>query len=94
MLNTPLKDIITAGCCDKRITTINGKVRPHFDKYKNHDRIEVNFDSPATSVKSRDEMISESAIMFRKAGLPEKQALELATKAVDNPDILEPAKAK
>ena len=66
----------------------NGVGRKNFDNYKHNQVVEILFKAPAVQTKSREEHITELTNSFRKAGLPEKQAIELATKAVDNPAVL------
>jgi hypothetical protein len=85
----PLKDIITSSLRDKRIDTVNGKLRKNFDTYKDKQVVEVDYTSPATNIMSEQERIDLLVVNFRKAGLPESEARKLAEKAIKNPDILQ-----
>jgi len=89
LVNVPLKDVITSSLRDKRIDTVNGQLRKNFDKYTNKQVVEVDYKSPATSIMTREERIDILTVNFRKAGLPEVEAQKLATKAVDNPEVIQ-----
>ena len=86
--NVDLKDIFTKACSSTRISWQNGPGRSKFDTWKDRQVVNVDFASPAKKVKTREEYIEEYAGVFVKAGLGEDKALELATKAVDNPEVL------
>lgn len=86
--NTPLRDVITKALSTVRISWANGPGRSKFESWKHHSIIEVNFGSPGKTMKTHEEIIAELAINFQKAGLPKDKAIELATKAVDNPDLI------
>lgn len=88
MDNVPLRDVIQKALAPSRISWQNSPGRPKFDTWKNGSVIEVNFSSPSKRVKSREESIEELSIAFQKAGLPKDQSIELATKAIDNPEII------
>jgi len=87
--NVPLIDILTPALANKKITWVNGPGRSKFNKWADRSVIEVDYTSPAKKVKTREEYIEEYASAFMKAGLPEEKAFELATKAVDNPEVIE-----
>ena len=88
MNSTALLDIITPALSSKRITWVNSVGRKKFDTIKNRAVIELDYASPGTRVKTREESIDELRTAFMKAGLTAEKALELATKAVDNPEII------
>lgn len=48
----------------------------------------VNASDCGKALPDRDKMIDDTKAMFMKAGIDEEQALELATKAVDNPSTV------
>lgn len=84
----PLRDIIQKALSTSRISWQNGPGRSKFDTWKDRQVIEVDFSSPAKRIKSREESIEELKAAFQKAGLPKEQAAQLATKAVDNPEVI------
>lgn len=86
--SVPLKDLVTPALANKRITWQNGPGRSKFTSWKTGQIVDVDFSSPAKQVKTREERIDETKAMFIAAGLPAEQALELATKAIDNPEIV------
>lgn len=83
-----LEDIITSALASKRIVWQNGPGRGKFDLWKDGQVIEVNYKAPGVNTKSEEERIMELSLNFQKAGLKKQQALELATKAIKNPEIL------
>ena len=85
----PIEDIITPALRSKRISWQNGPGRSKFNTWKSGQVVDVDFTSPAKAVESDEEKIKKLQDAFMKAGLPEKQALELATKSVKNPEVLE-----
>ena len=85
--NVRVKDIIASSLADKKIAWVNNN-RKNYGKVKNNAIIDVEYTAPGVAVKSREEQIEELSIQFQKAGLGKEQALELATKAVDNPEII------
>ena len=87
MNSVPLRDLITKSLRPTVIAWQNGIWRNKFDSWTNHSTVEIDFTSPAKKVKTREENISELHQAFMKAGVDKDQALELATKAVDNPVI-------
>lgn len=86
--SVPLRDIIQKALSTSRISWQNGPGRSKFNTWKDRQVIEVDFSSPAKRIKSREESIEELKTAFQKAGLPLEQAIELATKAVDNPEVI------
>lgn len=84
----PVRELVTPSLQSKRITWQNNVGRKHFDSLVDRSTVEVDFLSPGKRTKTRDEQIVETKAMFMRAGLDEDSALELATKAVDNPDIV------
>ena len=84
----PLKAVFDKAVSQAIIQWQNGPGRAKFDLWNNHQVVEIQFKAPAANVKTREEQIAETKAMFMKAGLPEAQAIELATKAVDNPEVL------
>ena len=86
--NVPLKAVFDKAVATAVIQWQNGPGRNKFDMWKNHQTVEIAFKAPAANVKTREELIAETKAMFMKAGLPEGEATELATKAVDNPEIV------
>lgn len=88
LTNVPLKDIITPALSTKRIVWQNNVARKNFNKFKNGQIVEIDFGGAGKNVKSREDIILETKTMFMKAGLDEATALELATKAVDNPEMV------
>lgn len=87
MNSVPLIDIVTPALRSKRIDW-QRMARTKFNSIADKSVIEVEFASPGKRVVTREEMINEYTVAFRKAGLPEAKAHELATKAVDNPEVL------
>ena len=88
MNNVPLKDIITKALATARITWANGPGRSKYHTWKDRSVVRVDFSSPAKQVKSREEIYNETYETFRKAGVPEAQAHEYATKVLDNPEVI------
>ena len=88
MDSVPLKDVITKALSPATIAW-QRQGREKFDTLKDRSVIEVDFTSPGKKVKTREEVIQEYKIAFMKAGLSESKAIELATKAVDNPEVIE-----
>jgi len=89
MDNTPLRDVITKALSQVRIAWQNGPGRGKFNLWKNRQTVDIDFTSPAKSIKTQEELITEYEMAFRKAGLPKEQAKELAIKAVTNPDVIQ-----
>ena len=87
MNSVPLRDLITKSLRSVVIAFQNGPGRSRFDNWTNHSTVDIDFTSPAKKVKTREENISELHQAFMKAGVDKDQALELATKAVDNPVV-------
>ena len=85
----PLIDIMTDALRSKRITWVNGPGRSKFDTWSNRSVVTVNYASPAQRIKTREEYISEYQDAFMRARIAEDEALVLATKAVDNPEVIE-----
>ena len=85
---TPLKSIATKAFDSTKIAWVNGVGRAKIDTIKDRSVIDIDFSSPAKQVETREEQIEKLSMQFQKAGLPKTQALELATKAVDNPEVL------
>ncbi len=83
-----LQDIITKALSTARISWQNGPGRSKFDTWTDRSIIEVDFTSPAKKVKTREESIAEAKAVLLKAGLPVEQAEEMATKVVDNPELI------
>ena len=88
MKHTPLIDVITASLSPKRIIYQNGTARKNYDDIENRSIVDLDFTSPTQRVKSRDETIRESQLLFMRAGVDATSALELATKAYDNPELV------
>lgn len=87
MNSVPLRDIVTKSLRSVVIGWQNGQGRSKFNTWTNHSTVDIDFTSPAKQVKTREENIEDLRSAFCRAGVDEKQALELATKAVDNPVI-------
>ena len=87
MNSVPLQDVVTKALSSAKIQWQNGPGRSKFDLWKDKGVVEVDFKSPAAKVKTREEYIEEYKSAFMRAGLDEKKAEELATKAVDNPEV-------
>lgn len=87
--NIPLRDIVTKALSPVKIAWQNGPGRDKFDSWKSRSTIDIDFKSPGIQVKTREELIDELKQAFMKAGLPAVKALELATKAVDNPEVIQ-----
>lgn len=87
--SVPLKDVITKACSTARISWQNGPGRSKFETWKDRQSVSIDFSSPAQQVETKEEKIAKLAGEFKKAGLPEDQALEYATKAIENPEIIE-----
>lgn len=85
----PLSDLLSPALSSKRITWQNNVGRPKFDKIKDRSIIDVDFTSPGKKIVSEEEKIEMLAEQFMKAGLKRAQALEMATKAVKNPELIE-----
>lgn len=88
--NVPLRDVIVKALSPTRITWQNNVARPKYDTWRDRQVVDIDFTSPGTKVKSDEEKIAEMADSFMKAGLPKKKALELATKAVKDPQLVQP----
>ena len=86
--NVNLRDVIAKSVSPVVITFANGPGRSKFDQWENRQTIDINFVAPATRIKTREERITELHVAFMQAGLDEPKALELATKAVDNPELV------
>lgn len=86
--NVCVKDLLTPALANKRIVWQNSVGRGKYDLWKDGQVVEVEYASPGSNVKSEQERIMEAQQLFMKAGMSKKQALELATKAVQNPEIL------
>ena len=84
----PLRDIVTKSLRPVVIAWQNGSGRGKFNNWINHSTVDIDFGSPGKQVKTREEDIEDLRIAFCKADVEEKQALELATKAIDNPTVL------
>lgn len=83
-----LRDIVTKALRPVVIAWQNGQGRSKFNNWINHSTVDIDFGSPGKQVKSRKENIEDLRIAFCKAGVDEIQALELATKAIDNPAVI------
>lgn len=86
--SVPLRELVMPSLQSKRITWQNNVGRKQFDSLIDRSTIEVDFLSPGKRTKTRDEQIAEAKVMFMKAGLDEASAIQLAEKAVDNPEIV------
>lgn len=89
MNNVSLRDIVTKSLRPVVIAWQNSIGRSKFNSWTNHSVVAIDFSSPSKKVKTREENISELEQAFCKAGVDEKQALELATKAIDDPVVNE-----
>lgn len=87
MNNVPLRDLITKSLRPVVIAWQNGQGRSKFNTWTNHSTVDIDFTSPSKQVKTREENISDLHQAFCRAGVDNEQALELATKAVDNPVV-------
>ena len=83
-----LKDVFEKALSQTVISWQNTQGRKKFDLWNNNQVVEVSFKAPGAGTKTKEELIAETKAMFMKAGLPEEQALELATKAVENPEVV------
>jgi len=83
-----LRDIIQKSTAPVRISWQNGPGRSRFNAWEDRSIIDVNFTSPAVRIKTRVEQIAEYVAVFMQAGLEKPEATKLATKAVDNPDLI------
>lgn len=83
-----VKDVFAKAVSQAIIQWQNGPGRSKFDVWQSGQTVEIQFKSPAQNVKTPEEQILELKQAFMKAGLPEAQAIELATKSVMNPEIL------
>ena len=88
MNSVPLRDLITKSLRSVTIAWQNSSGRSRFEKWTNHSTVDIEFNSPNKKVKSNEEKINELFVGFCAAGVEKDQALELATKAVNNPVIL------
>ena len=88
-VNIPLKDVITKSLSPVKISWQNGPGRSKFTTWKDRSIIDIDFTSPGKAVKTREETIEEYAVAFQKAGIDKETAYNLATKAVDNPEIVQ-----
>lgn len=89
LAKVPLADVITKALRPVVITWQNGPGRAKFTTWTDRQTLTVDFTSPAKKVKSREELIEEYTSTFMKAGLDKESATELATKAVDDPTVIE-----
>ena len=83
----PLVDILTPALSTKRINWQNGYARKNFSIIKDRSIVEVDF-AGGKRVKTEEERIAEALQLFMAAGVPKESALEMATKAIRNPEIL------
>ena len=86
--NVPIKDVVTKALRSVVISWQNGPGRSKFNTWKDHGTVNIDFVSPGKKVETREEKIEKLKVAFMKAGIDEQKALELATKAVDNPETL------
>ena len=86
--DVPLIDIIGKSTTPTKISWQNGPGRSKFNSWQNKSVVEVDFKSPGKKVMTRDEKVRELQVAFMKAGIEPEKALELASKAVDNPAVL------
>lgn len=86
--NISLRDIVTKALRPVVIAWQNGQGRSKFNTWENHSRIDIDFNSPGRKVASREEKIEGLFKSFCAAGVDKVQAKELATKAIDNPALL------
>lgn len=89
MDNVSLQDVITKALRPVVISWQNGPGRTKFTTWKHNGTVDIDFTSPAKKVKTRDELIDEYVIVFMKAGVDKASATDLATKAVDNPELIQ-----
>lgn len=87
MNNVPLRDLITKSLRPVVIAWQNSIGRTKFNHWTNHSTVNIDFGSPGKQVKTREENIEDLKVAFCKAGVDEGQALELATKAIDDPIV-------
>jgi len=87
MNNVSLQDVITKSLRPVVISWQNGPGRSKFTTWKHNGSVDIDFKSPAKKVKTRDELINDYVMVFMKAGVDKTSAIELATKAVDNPEL-------
>lgn len=83
----PLRDLITKALRPIVIAWQNTSGRTKFNSWTNHSTVDIDFTSPGKQVKTREENIEDLRVAFCKAGVDEVQALELATKAIDDPIV-------
>ena len=88
MNNVSLQDVITKSLRPVVISWQNGPGRSKFDTWKHNGSVDIDFTSPAKKVKSREELIEDAKLTFMKAGIDEVDALTMATKVVDNPELI------
>lgn len=87
--DVPLKDVITKALAQTRIAWQNGPGRSKFGRWTDRQTVDIDFTSPSKAIKTREEKIDELKVTFMKAGLPEDQAMTLAVKAIDNPEVVD-----
>lgn len=85
----PLTAVMARSLADARVTWANSKWgRANIVNIRNASVITVQFKSPAKKPETREQKIQDNLAIFLKAGVDEDTALEMATKVVDNPEIV------
>ena len=87
--NVSLQDVITKALRPVVISWQNGPGRSKFATWTHNGSVDIDFKSPGKKVKTRDELINDYIVVFMKAGVDKESATELATKAVDQPELIQ-----
>ena len=89
MNNVSLQDVITKALRPVVISWQNGPGRSKFTTWKHNGSVDIDFKSPAKKVKTRDELIEDARLTFMKAGIGDVDAMTMAIKVVDNPELIQ-----
>jgi len=87
--NVSLQDIITKALRPVVISWQNGPGRSKFATWTHNGSVDIDFKSPAKKIKTREESIEDAKLTFMKAGIDKESAIEMATKVVDNPELIQ-----
>ena len=83
-INASVAAIVNAALPNVRIRWQNSVGRKHIDAFTNGQTIDVDFMKPTEFTLSREQKVKLLAIQLIKAGVGETDAVELASKLVDN----------
>ena len=89
MNNTPLQDVITKALRPTVISWANGPGRSKWNTWKHNGSVDIDFKAPGKKIKTRDESIEDARLTFMKAGISDVDAMAMAIKVVDNPELIQ-----